>query len=150
MTVAGKGATTEALAKRFGVDPFEMAERLLRLESEGALLSVALSADEPGMGHLYWVRPGEAAMYFSRERYDEFETRVRSLAAWKGYALVANDPDVPPRRRRYSIESTDDPTPTGIHGNRLERALWKLRHLPPAGTLEQPVHVAADIAVASD
>lgn len=146
LTMTGKGATTEELGRRFGVDPIEMTERLMLLESRGALVSVALSADEPGMGHLHWVRPGEAALYFSHKRYEEFEARVRALAVWKGYTLVPSETDGPPRRRRYSIEATGGAIHSSIHGTRLERALWKLRHLPPALPGEQPLLGASDVA----
>ena len=100
---AGTGATTELLANRFGVDVVAMTERLSALESQGGLLSVARWGNDPGMGEHYWVRPGEAAKYLSSERYDEFENRVRALAAWKGYRLMTTDRARPPRSRRYTI-----------------------------------------------
>ena len=75
----GSGATTERLADRFGVDVAAMTERLMALEAEGRLLSVARWGDNPGMGEHYWVRPGEAADYLSADRYEEFRT-ARSIA----------------------------------------------------------------------
>ena len=138
MVATGQGATTELLANRFRVDPAAMAERLMQLEMRGMLLSVARWADEPGMGDLQWVPLGDAAMHFSRERYDELEQRAQALAAWKGYELVAHDPDTPPRRRRYTIEvrSTAEARAKPILANRLDKALWRLRYLPPVSELE--------------
>ena len=144
---AGTGATTELLANRFGVDVVAMTERLSALESQGGLLSVARWGNDPGMGEHYWVRPGEAAKYLSSERYDEFEHRVRALAAWKGYRLMTTEHAVSPRSRRYTIalgEKTD-PVPTVTGGQGIEKVLWKLRHLPPVSEVEQAVG-GADIA----
>jgi hypothetical protein len=136
--VAGSGATTEVLANRFGVDVVAMSERLSALEAQGRLLSVARWGDNPGMGEHYWVRPGEAAEYLSSDRYDEFEQHVRALATWKGYRLVTSDHAVPPRRRRYKIALGEkaDPMPTVTGGQRIEKVLWKLRHLPAVSEVE--------------
>jgi len=136
--VSGGGATTELLANRFGVDVAAMSERLNQLEARGALLSVARWGDNPGMGDHFWVRPGEAAEYLSRERYHDFEQRVRALAAWKGYRLETSDHAVSPRLRRYKIalEEKLDPTPSVTGGQRIEDVLWKLRHLPVASEVE--------------
>jgi hypothetical protein len=150
LTVTGRGATVDVLANRFGLEPIEMTERLMRLETQGSLLSVALSGHALGMGEVQWVRPGEAALYFSRERYDELEDRVRALAAWKGYELVASDPSTPPRHRRYTIQSSITGDRNSVHGNRLERALWKLRHLPPASGGEQAPPTESGVAATPD
>jgi hypothetical protein len=134
LTVSGGGATTELLAKRFGLDVAAMSERLSRLETEGRLLSVARWGANPGMGEHVWVRPGDAAEHLSLERYDEFEHRVRALASWKGYRLETNDHAVAPRGRRYklALDEKVDPTLSVTGGLRIEKVLWKLRHLPAA------------------
>ena len=136
--VSDGGATTELLANRFGVDVAGMSERLIRLETQGSLLSVARWGDDPGMGEHYWVRPGEAAEHLSRERYEEFEQRVRALAAWKGYRLVTTAHGTTPRHRRYRLAmgETADPTPTITGGQRIENVMWKLRHLPAVSGVE--------------
>jgi hypothetical protein len=140
LMVSGSGATTERLANRFGVDIATMAERLIALEAQGRLLSVARWGENPGMGEHYWVRPGEAAAYLSGERYDEFEQRVRALATWKGYQLVTTGHGGPARLRRYKItvRETADPLPSVTGGQRIEKVLWKLRQLPPVSEAHSP------------
>ena len=147
LMVTRMGATTELLADRFGVDVPTMSHQLTKIESRGLLLSMPRWLDRPGVGDHFWVQPGEAAEFLTVDRYEEFEQRVRALATWKGYTLVANDDTAPPGHRRYTIGFGErfDPTLSVTGGLRIEKVLWKLRHLPAAYELSDEPMAAGDV-----
>jgi hypothetical protein len=134
---AGRAPTTDLLASRLGLDRATMLARLTQLETKGKLMSVVQWGQTPGMGEHQWVRPGAAADYLSPQHYDEFEHRVRTMAAWKGYELVKTREGTPRQCRYTIVTSSDHPTATvRVRGEQIETVLWRLRQIPTVAELD--------------